>query len=1576
MGKAFKLFFVLVILACFFTYGCGSKDNPVSSYKNTNVQALANVNFVLLTKESSINPGFKLADLKMSAQASPEAIFSIRIIDIENQKESLIRKIVPVVNGAAVATFSGLPTATIIGEFELKGANVGGVAKFHGASDLVAGDNLVELAGINSNHEQDVIARLIKSYLATSEGKQKLCWNMVNRLHEDFKVIKTGSSNLLSDLQNRFENGQASATSKLGIESKEEVVNKTISNVGETISVSATSNLPGGMKLSVPSGAFDNSTSLKVTVSKFASGIQPGFTPQTGLITLDLAQQTARKPLEIEIPVSVPNGMVPVCYFFDSIDNSYYPIPIKSYDGTKVVFTAQSFNSAYGLSGQFRGNAVSAPTDGFIISWVPQTIMSETTTSGFTIEDALPTPAYPTNVSSATANAASVYMMHYYLKHRVNGKEKLSTSLNNGTANLWQDDSKALKTISTIAKKHLAGFNANISALFTRIPETDLISAVQIKDAMKLTQRPVFVAAFDSTGSKSQIFIAYKAVANDIWLIDPNNPDTAKILSLSGASFNSIESAVNRQKLDANEKVAYSKFAIIPTNDLFNWRNIENSASSLDSSSANEMFSEFDIQYLTDSGIQTATSSVSVEEATFNIVAVAKHKGKDTIDSQATVSVFYNGTWYSNVGDVTKGGVTKSCIVVPLVAGEQDLGVWFAYSGSIWVNYQVVSVKATDTEPPTAATNLVFSTSGDENISGYVNKGNYNFKLEANILAGQAAGGYAELLIDGNSFATAIKDTSIAEADTKVILDAGLDDFATVRSLIPEGTHEISVKLVDKAGNAIVSTEKVALKADYTQPATPDPMTTAALLPAGKGGVGAPAGYINIDGLTNGISLYPNITLPTSGMLLRANLDGTYYYAVDAAVSQDGLTPVFGQALAGVSFTGSGIVGSVDATTGKIIPNLGNSNITKIRIQLREKSGNWSAQTIVNVQTDSTKPVVAAPISVAQTLKAGDNSTSTVSYTDASGNGTIYFVKRGETVETKAQIDALITAKKAFIAKSNASSDVAYGVTITAGLVDGEYDLVAIDFAGNMSDKVSGWLTVDNTAPANQNQVFTSSVAKRGGVTISINSSADNGGQATDDIWIAPDNTSGFVEGSNMTKAADSATSILVPADEGTYYVYVIDEIGNVSVKSTATIVVDNTIPAAPTLPASSTMVLANDGGSKAPAGYVNKIGKSGFSLRPGIQLNSGETLEVNVTDGSTTISMTATASADAVTPVFGATTANVTYNGDGDSNTGALNGTSFNDGSVSVKARISDAAGNTSEWSAIKTVTFDTINPEVNAVAVYVDNSFAEVTFSENLYSSSGGAVALGCFSSSYTVNGDSVTVVSLSSVKKVEASPKAAADAQNLTGGENSARFYLSLTGSPCIGNGNLAISFNSDSVYDYAGNPGLNTSSAADNMNDGRNIIVINEFMANSVAVGDSSGEWVELYNNTASAINLKSWNIGDGSNNHNIVSELIIPAHDYVSLAVSENPGFEEDYSYLGDISLSNNGTTITIKDSFGGIADDFTYDNTLTLNGKSAQLKPSSQNTTDNDDNANWATTGTTDQGNGDFGTPGAANIIP
>ena len=99
---------------------------------------------------------------------------------------------------------------------------------------------------------------------------------------------------------------------------------------------------------------------------------------------------------------------------------------------------------------------------------------------------------------------------------------------------------------------------------------------------------------------------------------------------------------------------------------------------------------------------------------------------------------------------------------------------------------------------------------------------------------------------------------------------------------------------------------------------------------------------------------------------------------------------------------------------------------------------------------------------------------------------------------------------------------------------------------------------LDFTAPNSQDAVFGTSVTQYGGSTVSINSSGD----ITNKVWFAPAGQiveTDFIAGSTMTQAADgTATSITAPADEGTYYIYVIDEAGNVSSQSTATLTVNN----------------------------------------------------------------------------------------------------------------------------------------------------------------------------------------------------------------------------------------------------------------------------------------------------------------------------------------------------------------------------------------------------------------------------------
>ena len=121
--------------------------------------------------------------------------------------------------------------------------------------------------------------------------------------------------------------------------------------------------------------------------------------------------------------------------------------------------------------------------------------------------------------------------------------------------------------------------------------------------------------------------------------------------------------------------------------------------------------------------------------------------------------------------------------------------------------------------------------------------------------------------------------------------------------------------------------------------------------------------------------------------------------------------------------------------------------------------------------------------------------------------------------------------------------------------------MFVIDAAGNYSVQSTAILTVDNTAPTNQDTVFATSVTKQGGAAVTIVSSAD----ATNNVWFAPSGTTVFSAGATMTTAGGTATSILAPATAGAYRMFAIDAAGNYSAQSTAILTVDNTAPTSPT---------------------------------------------------------------------------------------------------------------------------------------------------------------------------------------------------------------------------------------------------------------------------------------------------------------------------------------------------------------------------------------------------------------------------
>ena len=132
--------------------------------------------------------------------------------------------------------------------------------------------------------------------------------------------------------------------------------------------------------------------------------------------------------------------------------------------------------------------------------------------------------------------------------------------------------------------------------------------------------------------------------------------------------------------------------------------------------------------------------------------------------------------------------------------------------------------------------------------------------------------------------------------------------------------------------------------------------------------------------------------------------------------------------------------------------------------------------------------------------------------------------------------------------------------SILAPTAEGTYKIYVIDRVGNISAPSMKTLTVDDTAPDNQNMVFGTGtpVTKKGGDPVTIVRSDND----DDEVWFAPAGTTTFTTGGpTMTKASGIATSIPAPDDEDTYRIYVIDCAGNISPQSSRTLIVDNTPP-------------------------------------------------------------------------------------------------------------------------------------------------------------------------------------------------------------------------------------------------------------------------------------------------------------------------------------------------------------------------------------------------------------------------------
>lgn len=158
-----------------------------------------------------------------------------------------------------------------------------------------------------------------------------------------------------------------------------------------------------------------------------------------------------------------------------------------------------------------------------------------------------------------------------------------------------------------------------------------------------------------------------------------------------------------------------------------------------------------------------------------------------------------------------------------------------------------------------------------------------------------------------------------------------------------------------------------------------------------------------------------------------------------------------------------------------------------------------------------------------------------------------------------------------------------------------------------------------------------------------------------------------------------------------------------------------------------------------------------------------------------------------------------------------------------------------------------------------------------------------------------------------------------------------------------------------------------------------LVVTELMYDPAAVDGDFGEYIELYNASADTLELTGLSVEDGDGDGTTVTEaLSVSAGGYVLLGASANTsangGFEPDHVWATDsVKLGNDGDTVTVKFA-DTVIDEVIWleETTPGAEGAAIGLNPAKLDAASNDEMGNWCAQ-TSSYGEGDLGTPGAAN---
>ncbi len=188
------LVFIVPLLACSLL-GCAGSSTPDASLGNpaaaTAVLAApgANVSFAVRVDEAAdtADQTPTVASVRAAkAGEVPQVTFTLVTLNIGNVEQPISSQSVTVaaVNGSASASFANVPAVPTLARVSVSSGTIAGFSDYHGAADLIVGNNTIVVNPKNSRLKQDVIAQVIENIIANRQVFRFAGLDLTTRLRQ------------------------------------------------------------------------------------------------------------------------------------------------------------------------------------------------------------------------------------------------------------------------------------------------------------------------------------------------------------------------------------------------------------------------------------------------------------------------------------------------------------------------------------------------------------------------------------------------------------------------------------------------------------------------------------------------------------------------------------------------------------------------------------------------------------------------------------------------------------------------------------------------------------------------------------------------------------------------------------------------------------------------------------------------------------------------------------------------------------------------------------------------------------------------------------------------------------------------------------------------------------------------------------------------------------------------------------------------------------------------------------------------------------------------------------------------